>query len=258
MTTETVAPATDFTLIDEAFRTHWESHAMTRTEGNITQALSSLTETKQEAMIEALHEVIRLYWAGARWDSYREAGESFWTAAQVTPELWRRIYYTDAEACEQMGQWLASQTALVESLPIQTLNPLVTVDSDGPVVTIGGIQYVPLAVVEADLESMRSVIHRGATDNGLCPVYDKVMAASDATTTLLKMCVRPKVRTVYMERRVDVAWRVEVMSTSDEDAERQARALMGGQELVRDPDVTGVYGFRGRYPAAAVVTRVAS
>lgn len=141
-----------------------------------------------------------------------------------------------------------------EALRVVTSPLVAQVD---PVVEIDGVKYVPLSVVEKDLETMKAVIHKGADDNGLCAVYDKVMAKSDAATDFLKMGGRPRSRVVRMTRTVEVSWYQVVTSTSDDDA--RAQALAACSEVGRTipvPSVDGLDGYRVR-PGDITVTEVA-
>jgi hypothetical protein len=126
-----------------------------------------------------------------------------------------------------------------------------------PVVEIDGVKYVPLAVIEKDIETMKTVIHKGADENGLCGVYDKVMAKSDDATDFLKMGGRPKRRVVRMNRNVEVSWYVEVVASSDDDARAQALDSSATIGAVPSPTFAGVGGFRSR-AGEITVTEVAS
>jgi hypothetical protein len=89
-----------------------------------------------------------------------------------------------------------------------------------PVIVIDGIEYVRKDVIDADVETMKSTLHKGSVEHSLCGVYDRVTAQSDARTDYLKLGQRYRSYDVVVEQNVVIRRTIRVEQVTDEDTAR--------------------------------------
>lgn len=111
-----------------------------------------------------------------------------------------------------------------QPVPVQVVDATVVVD---------GVEYVRKDVIDRDIKHMVETLHKGAVDNGLCPVYDKTQRAVDAGTQFIKMGSRYRTFDVTVEQTIVVSRTFRVDSAVTETAaQEQAASLANVNRLL--------------------------
>jgi hypothetical protein len=178
MTTTTLDLTIDTTALDAAWRQYIDTHGVTWSGGNIWQpGAPNTTADKMATTVYALHVIAQQARSGVlpTFRSYQEAGAHFWTLVHnrgiemnLTHESrWRRDYSTDTVACENIGQWLAENRTLIETLPVRVV-PQAHDFVTGDLAVLDG-RFV--RIITSYLDTRTADVFWYASENGAGSIY---------------------------------------------------------------------------------------